>query len=326
MLIDGFQRVHDYLRISLTDNCNLRCNYCMPLDKNDFTAPAKLMQADEVYTIAKLFTELGIKKIRLTGGEPLIRKDADEIIKRLSSLPVELTLSSNGILADKFIDTFQQAGIRSLNISLDTLYAEKFERITHRNYFNRVHSNIHLLMKENFHVKVNVVVMRGVNENEIIDFVKLTREFPLHVRFIEFMPFSGNKWNTKEVFTHQEILDLLNTQFDFIKLKDGLHDTTKKFQGIGHAGTFALISTMTEPFCSGCNRLRLTADGKMKNCLFSKGETDLLSALRSGEDIVPLILKTVLAKKAERGGQFMELNSIKDPALIDNRSMVAIGG
>lgn len=326
MLIDGFQRVHDYLRISLTDNCNLRCNYCMPPDKNDFTAPAKLMQADEIFAIAKLFTELGIKKIRLTGGEPLIRKDAGEIIKGLSSLPVELTLSSNGILADKFIDTFKQAGIRSLNISLDSLYAEKFERITHRNYFDKVYSNIHLLMRENFHVKINVVVMRGENENEIIDFVNWTREYPLHVRFIEFMPFSGNKWNTKEVFTHQEILDLLSTQFDYIKLKDAFHDTTKKFKVVGHEGTFALISTMTEPFCSGCNRLRLTADGKMKNCLFSKGEIDLLSAFRKGEDIIPLIRANLLDKKAERGGQFMELNSIKDPALIDNRSMVAIGG
>ncbi len=326
MLIDGFQRAHDYLRISLTDNCNLRCNYCMPLDKHDFTAPAKLMQAGEIHAIAKIFTELGIKKIRLTGGEPLIRKDAAEIIESLASLPVELTLSSNGILADRFINCFKQAGVKSLNISLDSLHADKFERITHRNCFDIVLSNIHLLLQENFHVKVNVVVMKGVNEHEILDFVNLTREFPLHIRFIEFMPFTGNKWSSDQLFTHQEILNKLSTEFDYIKLKDGKHDTTKKFKVIGFEGTFALISTITEPFCSGCNRLRLTADGRMKNCLFSRGETNLLSAFRQGQDIRPLIRENVLAKKAERGGQFLESYGTNDPASIVNRSMVAIGG
>lgn len=326
MLIDGFQRVHDYLRISLTDNCNLRCNYCMPADKNDFTAPANLMQAHEIFQIAEIFSQLGIRKIRLTGGEPLIRKDAAEIIERLSSLPVELTLSSNGILADRFISCFKQAGIKSLNISLDSLHADKFARITHRDYFSKVFSNIQLLLKENFHVKVNMVVMKGVNDDEIIEFVNLTREYPLHIRFIEFMPFTGNKWNSDQLFSHEEILNRLSSSFDYIKLKDGKHDTTRKFKVIGFEGTFALISTITEPFCSGCNRLRLTADGKMKNCLFSKGETNLLAAFRKGDDIIPLIKENIIAKKAERGGQFIESDGIRDPASIVNRSMVAIGG
>jgi len=298
----------------------------MPLNKTDFSPPQKLMQTDEIISIAKLFVEQGISKIRLTGGEPLIRKDADLIIMKLSLLPVELTLSSNGILVDRFIEVFKQAGIRSLNISLDSLDAEKFKRITHQNYFQRVFSNIHLLLEESFHVKLNVVVMRGINDDEIIDFVRLTKTLPLHVRFIEFMPFSGNKWKTDEVFTHAEILSKLEPEFDIVKLPDGKHDTTKKFKVIGYSGTFALISTMTQPFCSGCNRLRLTADGRMKNCLFSNGETDLLGSLRKGEDILPLIRANVMSKKAERGGQVMELSKLSNPENIENRSMVSIGG
>ncbi|HNQ61099.1 MAG TPA: GTP 3',8-cyclase MoaA [Bacteroidia bacterium] len=326
MLIDEFQRVHDYLRISLIDNCNLRCNYCMPLNKTDFSPPQNLMQADEILQIAKIFVQLGISKIRLTGGEPLIRKDVDLIIRNLSALPIELTLSSNGILVDRYIDLFEQAGIRSLNISLDSLDSEKFKRITHQNYFERVFSNIQLLLERKFHVKLNVVVMRGVNDDEIIDFVQLTKLWPLHVRFIEFMPFSGNNWKTDQVFSHAEILQKLESEFDIVKLVDGKHDTTKKFKVIGHQGTFALISTMTQPFCSGCNRLRLTADGKMKNCLFSKGETDILSILRRGEDIIPSIRANVLSKKAERGGQIMALSKLRYPENIENRSMVSIGG
>lgn len=298
----------------------------MPADRVDFTAPEKLMQRDEIFSIAKIFSDLGIKKIRLTGGEPLIRKDAAEIIQKLSNLPVELTLSTNGILVDKYIDVFKSAEIKSLNISLDSLQAEKFSLITHRDVFDKVYSNIHLLLKYNFHVKVNVVVMRGVNDNELIEFVHWTKDLNLHVRFIEFMPFTGNKWETDQVISHREILETLRHEFDFIKLPDGKHDTTQKFKVIGHTGTFALISTMTEPFCSGCNRLRLTADGRMKNCLFSKEENDLLGAFRNGKEIIAIIKANVHAKKAERGGQFNELSQIKDPQTIQNRSMVAIGG
>ncbi|MBP6335103.1 MAG: GTP 3',8-cyclase MoaA [Bacteroidia bacterium] len=326
MLLDQYQRVHDYLRISLTDNCNLRCSYCMPADKNDFTPPGRLMQADEIIGIAKIFVQHGVKKIRLTGGEPLVRKDAKDIILSLSRLPVVLALSTNGILVDKYLDVFNEAGITSINISLDTLDLIKFSQITHRNYFEKVLSNIHLLLDNSFHVKLNMVVMRGVNDSELIDFVELTRKHQLHIRFIEYMPFSGNQWNTAKVFSHNEILSVLENHYDCIKLKDEKNDTSKKFKVIGHQGTFALISTMTQPFCSSCNRLRLTADGRMKNCLFSKGEMDLLSAYRKGEAIDDLIRMNVWTKEATRGGQIVELTDTIDPDQIVNRSMVSIGG
>mgnify|MGYP003462461311 FL=1 len=192
MIKDSFGRVHDYLRISLTDACNFRCTYCMPDEEIQFKASAHLMQVDEIDAIAGMFVRMGVRKIRLTGGEPLVRKEAAEIIRVLSKYPVELTLTTNGYRAHEFIPVFKEAGIRSVNVSLDTLNPEKFFKITRRDHFRQVWDNIQLLVREGFHVKVNVVMMKGMNEEEIIDFVEWTKTQPVHIRFIEFMPFSGN--------------------------------------------------------------------------------------------------------------------------------------
>jgi cyclic pyranopterin phosphate synthase len=307
-LIDSFGRTHDYLRISLTDACNLRCVYCMPNEKLILTPSQKLMQVDEIERIAKIFIELGIKKIRLTGGEPLVRKDAKEIIQRLSQLPVELALSTNALLADKFIDVLKEAKIKAINVSLDTLNPEEFLAITQRNDFEKIMNNISLLLSSDY-----------------------TKEHDVDVRFIEFMPFSGNKWVPEKVVGYKEMLDAIATKYDFIKLEDAVSDTAKKYKIKKHTGSFAFITTITEPFCGNCNRLRITADGKMKNCLFSKDETNLLTALRNGNDIIPLILANVKNKKQERGGQFMFDDSTTQNLLlnvdsIENRSMIQIGG
>lgn len=326
MILDKHNRVHSYLRISLTDNCNLRCFYCMPEENYSFMPSSQLMQADEITMLAKTFIQLGTNKIRLTGGEPLVRKDADAIIKNLSAYPVKLSLTTNGVRVHEFITVFRKANITSLNVSLDTLQENKFQPITKRNNFKRIWDNIHLLLDNNIHVKVNVVVMKGINDEEINNFIEWTRNAPIHIRFIEFMPFAGNRWMSDKVFTWQNILTVIENKYDYIKLKDEAHDTTKKYIVPGHAGTFAVISTITAPFCSTCNRMRLTADGKMKNCLFSKDETDLLTALRSGQDITPLILQNIHGKAAERGGQFTENFTQLQSAEIHNRSMIAIGG
>jgi cyclic pyranopterin phosphate synthase len=318
-LTDSFGRQHDYLRISLTDACNLRCVYCMPNETIQVTPSAKLMQADEIQEIARIFVSLGVKKIRLTGGEPLLRKDAKDIIQKLSPLPAELTVSTNAVLADEFIDTFKANNIRSLNISLDTLDAAEFLAITKRGDFQKIMANINLLLVHDFKVKVNMVVMKGINEHAILDFVNWTKNYSLDIRFIEFMPFAGNAWQRNKVFSYAEMLEVIKSQYNFVKLEDGLNDTAKKYKIPNHAGSFAFITTITEPFCGTCNRMRLTADGKMKNCLFSSGETDLLSAFRKGEDIVPLIQSCLQQKKQERGGRF-------DFENIENRSMIRIGG
>ena len=326
MLYDNFGRQHDYLRISLTDVCNFRCQYCMPEENIRFMPSAKLMQADEIDTIAGVFVKLGVKKIRLTGGEPLQRKDAEDVLTALSKYPVELTLTTNGSKANDFLPVFKKSGIKSINVSLDTLNAEKFLIITRRNIFQKVWNNIQLLIDEGFHVKVNCVIMRGINDNEIIDFIEWTKNQLVHVRFIEFMPFNGNQWNDKKVFSFREILEVAESKYSFLRMKDGLNETAKKYKPDNHEGTFAIISTMSAPFCGNCNRKRLTADGKMKNCLFSKGEVDILSALRNGDDIVPLIKQCVVNKAEALGGQFEGEYQQIDASKITNRSMINIGG
>ena len=324
MLVDTFQRHHDYLRISITDNCNLRCLYCMPDDHYNFTAPDKLMQVNEITEIAKIFVKNGVKKIRITGGEPLIRKDVDKILLNLADLPVKLTMTTNGIRLNDYIDLMKQTKLLSLNISLDTLCADKYKLIAKRDYFDRVMHNIKLFVDNNFHIKVNMVVMKNINDDEILDFIELTKDRPIHVRFIEFMPFDRNDWQHDKVFTLDQILNVINESYEFTSLCREPHDTVKKFKIKDHFGTFAVISTMTSPFCSDCNRMRLTADGKMKNCLFSKTETDLLLAFRMGFDIESLIYKNVLSKEKELGGQF-EVGNVDDSSIV-NRSMISIGG
>lgn len=326
MIQDTHGRQHTYLRISLTDNCNLRCFYCMPEEEYEFTPTSKLMQAGEIEELAKIFVGLGVNKIRLTGGEPLIRKDAGDIILRLSKLPVKLTLTTNATRAHDFIEIFEQADLTSLNVSLDTLDKDRFIFMTRRDQFQRTLDNINLLIDRGFHVKINMVVMKGLNDSELLDFVAWTKDHPIHVRFIEFMPFEGNRWTSNKVVTLQEMLDTIQTKYEIESLHNGIHDTDKKFRAQGHMGTFAVISTMSSPFCEGCNRIRLTADGKIKNCLFSKQETDLLTALRQGEDVTSLIHHNISLKAKALGGQFeANINQIHSED-IHNRSMITIGG
>ncbi|MCG2613533.1 GTP 3',8-cyclase MoaA [Terrimonas sp. NA20] len=327
MIVDTYDRAHTYLRISLTDLCNLRCAYCMPEEHYHFMPVAHLMQPAEIETIAKTFVSLGVNKIRLTGGEPLARCDFNAILNRLSPLPVELSLTTNATLLHRELDNIQAAGINSLNISLDTLCREKFRELTHRDLFDQTFRNIHLAIERRFNVKINMVVMKGVNENEILDFIKWTKEQPVEIRLIEFMPFAGNRWKGAQVFSRKEMLDLISATYEIEQLPVAEHSTSSVFHIPEHAGNFGVISTMSEPFCAGCNRMRLTADGKMKNCLFSKDETDLLSALRNGLPLEPLIRNNILAKAAKLGGQFgnSPIDELKGDELI-NRSMISIGG
>ena len=318
-LTDPFGRVHDYLRISVTDKCNLRCSYCMPDEKIISTPSAKLMKPDEIFEIASLFTNLGVKKIRITGGEPLVRVDASQILRRLSTLPVQLNMTTNATRVHHFIEDLLFAGVKSMNVSLDTFSEEKFSKLTRRNNLHQILSNIHLLLQYPFEVKLNMVVMNGTNDDEICDFIEFTRENRVDVRFIEFMPFPGNHWNKDQVFGYKQILDRISTKYTFEKLDDSAHSTSRNYQVPGYKGSFGIISTVTNPFCGDCNRLRLTADGKMKNCLFSKGEIDLLTPFRKGEPIEELIFASLADKKKELGGQKMVETT-------ENRSMIAIGG
>lgn len=327
-LTDQFGREHDYLRISLTERCNLRCFYCMPEEGIQLKENDAYITQSEIISIAKIFVSLGVKKIRLTGGEPLIRKDIAEILKGLSMLPVEIAITTNGILLDRYMSLLKELKIFSINVSLDTLQEDRFNKITRKNYYQRVKENIYLLLKNNFNVKLNAVLIRGINDDELIDFVEFTRNNNIHYRFIEFMPFNGNKWDWSKGISHEEIISKITDIYGstLIKLTDRKNDTSKNYKIDNFAGSFAIISSITNPFCDTCNRIRLTADGKIKNCLFSGSETDILSAFRLGDSIEELIKESIYNKKKIRAG----LNSFKDVVSSDQfgwkRAMVSIGG
>ena len=329
LLVDSFGRNHNYLRISLTERCNLRCIYCMPMNGIKLSPKENIMNKDEIFTLANIFVQNGVNKIRLTGGEPLVRKDFPEILEKLSKIPSSLSLTSNAVLIDRYINLFQKYNLTSINVSLDTLNSEKFKEITLRNDFSRVMNNIELLIKNNFKLKINVVLMKGVNDEEIINFIKFTKNRNISLRFIEFMPFSGNKWKKNKIVSMQSILNKTRNYYgknNLLELRRINHQTSKNYKIKGYVGSFGIISTVTNPFCDQCNRIRITADGKIKNCLFSNNEIDLLTPLRNGKGINNLIKKLLLSKKLIRSG--MEASEVFEnfKKHEKNRSMIAIGG
>ncbi|MEE9362293.1 MAG: GTP 3',8-cyclase MoaA [Cellulophaga sp.] len=329
ILTDTFGRQHAYLRISLTERCNLRCTYCMPAAGIPLSPKSHLMSAEEIVTIAKTFVAYGVTKIRLTGGEPLVRKDLPLILKNLATLDVELAITTNAITVDRFIPDFKACGLKHINVSLDSLDKKKFHEITRRDYFERVYNNILLLIAEGFEVKINVVLIKGFNDNEILDFIAMTKDLNINIRFIEFMPFDGNKWDLKKMVSYKEIMKCVGLSYSkesILRIQDAPNDTSKNYRIAGYKGTFAIISSVSNPFCDSCNRLRLTANGQLKNCLFSSSESDLLTTLREGKSIEPIIQKAVLAKLKIRGGMDT-LKKLQEPKLHSkNRSMIAIGG
>lgn len=328
-IIDQFGRVHNYLRISLTERCNLRCTYCMPEEGIKLSEKENILNHREIIYLAKEFIKLGVNKIRLTGGEPLIKKNFEKIIRELAALPISLGITTNGIVLDKYIDLFKECEVKDINISLDTLDREKFELLTRRDYFDKVMKNIKKAIDKEFNVKINAVLIKGTNDNEIIDFIEFTKHNKVAFRFIEFMPFDGNKWDSSKVVSLSDILEKTINHYgteQLVRLKDKKNDTTKNYQIKGYEGSFGVISTVSNPFCDSCNRIRLTANGRIKNCLFSPTETDLLTPLRKGEDIIPHILQAVYPKHKSRGGMISDEDFSNKELNTKNRSMISIGG
>ena len=328
-LVDKHQRTHNYLRISLTEKCNLRCTYCMPTEGIPLTPAAHLMSADEIFEIASHFVKRGVDKIRLTGGEPTVRKDFNQIIERLSSLPTKLALTTNGLTIHRHIDVLKKADVDVINISIDSLDREKFKKITLRDQYEQLEKNMALLDSQGFRLKLNVVLLKGINDDEIIPFINLSKDRNWQIRFIEFMPFDGNNWDRSKTVSLEAILKTAESHYGLSqikRLKDAANDTAKNYKIDGFTGSFAVISTVTNPFCDSCNRLRLTADGKLKNCLFSSDEYDLLSSVRNGESLDSLIDIALRDKFAARAG-LDDPNAFNNPENHkNNRSMIAIGG
>lgn len=325
-LTDTFGRRHTYLRIALTERCNLRCTYCMPAEGVDLLPRQHLLTFEEIIRLSGLFAGLGVNKIRLTGGEPLIRKNISALTAALSRLPgIEtLAMTTNGLLLDRHLDMLHTAGLRILNISLDTLQADRFQTITRRPGLQKVIENIDLALQAGFDaVKMNCVVMRGVNDDELVDFAHFAAHRDIEVRFIEYMPFGGNGWHNDAFVPYKDMLSVLKTAFPAIHPhNDGPHETSKTWGIPGFKGRLGFITSMSQHFCDGCNRVRLMADGNLKVCLFGRGEISLRDAMRSGADdteLTALIDEAVNGKKAAHAG-------MTALATQDNRPMIRIGG
>lgn len=297
-LTDTFARTHNYLRISITERCNLRCVYCMPEHGVPLSPKNNLLSTAEIYYLSRLFVSQGVNKIRLTGGEPTIRKDFVDLIKLIGKLRAdglkEICVTTNGLMLHRKLDDLVAAGLTGVNLSLDTLDPHQFSLMTRRNGHETVMRCIDRLLEikkagAQLTLKINCVVMRGVNEREILPFVELGRSKDLEVRFIEYMPFDGNRWSQKKMFSYQEMLAMIRDKFPAVqKATDHVNDTSKTYTVPGFAGRIGFITSMTHNFCGTCNRLRITTEGNLKVCLFGQHEVSLRDVLREGSDGRPL--------------------------------------
>lgn len=297
-LKDTFNRQHDYLRISLTEKCNLRCLYCMPEEGVPQSPPAELLTTPEIYLLSKTFVSQGVTKIRLTGGEPTVRRDILPLMHQIGSLRSqglrELCLTTNGISLHRKLDSMAEAGLTGVNLSLDTLDPWQFQIMTRRKGFEAVLKSIKRILEMNrlgarIKLKINCVVMRGMNEREIIPFVEMGREKDIEVRFIEYMPFDGNKWSQGKMLSYQEMLDMIRAKYPTLrKVQDHKNDTSKTYEIPGFVGKMGFITSMTHNFCGTCNRLRITSDGNLKVCLFGNAEVSLRDIIRKTNNGNPI--------------------------------------
>ncbi|KZT43897.1 molybdenum cofactor biosynthesis prote, partial [Sistotremastrum suecicum HHB10207 ss-3] len=326
-LQDSFGRKHDYLRISLTEKCNLRCFYCMPEEGVDLAPKSHILTDDEIFRLAKLFVRSGVSKIRLTGGEPTVRQGILNIVERLSTLrPLGLKaigMTSNGIALHRKLPQFVANGLTHLNLSLDTLDPHKFEIMTRRPGHQAVLQSLEAALASGLEsVKLNVVVINGLNDYEVMDFVEMTKSKDIAVRFIEFMPFSGNKWDKSKIVPSAELLGrVLARHPSTQKISDLGNDTARSYKVPGYKGSFGFISSMSDHFCGTCNRLRVTADGQIKVCLFDGTEVSLRDQMRRGasdDELLHVIGHAVGNKKAKHAG-------MENIDVLQNRPMILIG-
>ena len=325
-LTDSFGRSHSYLRISLTERCNLRCKYCMPEQGVDLSPRDQILTSEEIVQLSKLFVSQGVRKIRLTGGEPLVRRDLVDIVREMNKIEKleSIGMTTNGITLGRKLKDLKEAGLDALNISLDTLVEAKFEFISRRRGHARVLENIYKALELGFKsVKVNVVVMNNINDDELQDFVGLTKDKALDIRFIEFMPFDGNEWSRNKFVPYISMLDQIKKHFPSVRKEaDPTNSTSKAYRVDGFKGQFGFITSMSENFCHSCNRLRLTADGNLKVCLFGANEVSLRDIIRGGAsegELLQVIGAAVKRKKKQHAG--MDILSVTK-----NRPMILIGG
>ena len=323
-LIDGFGRVHRDLRISVTDRCNFRCTYCMPQEGMQWQRREDLLSFEEIERVAQIMVErFGVNAIRLTGGEPTVRAKLSILVAKLAALNVDLAMTTNGVTLPLLADELRAAGLVRINISLDSLRADRFEQLTRRNDLPRVLEGIEAALDAGFSpVKVNVVVMKGINDDEIVDFAHFGRDRGLVVRFIEFMPLDADEiWTNDQVMTQTEILNCLSGEFDLVPIERTSAPATRWRYADG-GGEIGIVASVSQSFCESCDRVRITADGQFRNCLFATEETDVRALLRSGasdDDIADAMQRSVSSKWA--GHSINQVHFIRP-----RRSMSEIGG
>ncbi|HJW90782.1 MAG TPA: GTP 3',8-cyclase MoaA [Anaerolineales bacterium] len=326
MALDRFGRTISYLRISLTDHCNLRCIYCMPEDMT-FRPNAELMQDDEILSLVRLFTRLGFHKFRLTGGEPTVRAHIVDLVRGIAQTSGvnSLTMTTNGVLLSRLARPLAEAGLQRVNVSLDTLDPVKFRRLTRWGKLEDVWEGIQAAEEVGLSpVKINAVIVQGYNELDVIDLAGLTQEHRWQVRFIEMMPFAGaTELQIRQVVTAEEMKLHIETAFGSLQpVNDGkLDGEARVFHIPGARGNIGFISSVTQPFCAACNRARLTADGRLRLCLLREGEVDLLTPLRAGaslDDLRQIILDGIWNKPWGHG--------LAEGVIPLNRVMSEIGG
>lgn len=302
-LTDSYSRQHDYLRISITERCNLRCTYCMPEEGISLSPPSHLLTTPEIFYLSRLFVSEGVTKIRLTGGEPTIRKDILPLMQSIGDLRRqglrELCITTNGIALHRKLDGMADAGLTGVNLSLDTLDPLQFQLMTRRKGFEAVMKSVDRILEMNrlgagIKLKINCVVMRNVNEREILSFVELSRENDLEVRFIEYMPFEGNKWDKQKMLSYEEMLGIVRSKYPGLhKVKDHKNNTSKTYKVPDFVGKIGFVTSMTHNFCGSCNRLRITSDGNLKVCLFGNAEVSLRDIMRKQNEGQPIDEKSM---------------------------------
>ncbi|MBI4550725.1 MAG: GTP 3',8-cyclase MoaA [Candidatus Latescibacteria bacterium] len=326
-LIDSYGRTINNLRVSVTDQCNFRCIYCMPAEGMVFVPREEILTFEEITRLVHIASGLGISKIRLTGGEPTVRKDFPLLVRMLAGVPGirDMAMTTNGFLLKKMARDLREAGLKRVNVSLDTLNPETFKQLTRRDYLSQVLEGL----EEAEHyfrlpIKVNAVAIRGYTDDELLDFALLARTKPYQIRFIEYMPLDADhRWSRDQVLTGREIIERINAVWPLEPVRrNGSREPADLFRFVDGTGEIGLIASVSEPFCGSCNRIRLTADGKLRTCLFSLWETDLKTPMRMGvtdDDLAEMIISAVARK--EPG------HLINDPSFVQpERTMSAIGG
>lgn len=305
-MIDAFGREINYLRISITDRCNLRCRYCMPETGVQNLGHNTILKLEDFARLVKVGTQVGIRKVRITGGEPLVRKNVTKLVADIAELDKidDVAITTNGVLYAEMAEDLKRAGLTRINFSLDTLNDRKFEFISRRDKLDKVKKSIFKALELDMHpVKINTVLIKGFNDDEIMDFVTLSKEYPLHIRFIEFMPVGDLLfWEKGKMLTSQQIKEIIETEYQLIPNKNVKgNGPARYYQVVGGKGTIGFISPMSNHFCSECNRLRMTADGKLRGCLYAKQEVDLKAALAreaNDDELRDLFLQAIDKKPA----------------------------